>query len=550
MDLLESLRHYGEQPDHNRAVGLAGNVRPETSAPPEGAVPTGAFPEGDAVHDSPAASAHEGVVRSRPVPSPAAVDDALTVLARGVRPEHTEAAPDGTDRATDSPARPSSDLPQYEWPHTFEFITGAAGSGKTWLTRARVANSPPGTCVLMASTGIAAVNLGDAVTINSQLGYFDTADLQQKYTHGMIQQRLRRLRASGIRRLILDEVSMLDADQLTCLVRAVLELNSEAEVLMDSSKVIGLTLVGDFLQLSPVKGKYAFTSPEWHHFTEGTERLTEIRRQGDLPFIEALHGARGGQETVDILCDYFAPRIERFQDTNFAGTTIVAKNQQVDRLNQLRHDQLPGTAESFASNRWSIARGEWKHLPVSLDLKPGALVMVLSNQYAPGERRIECANGDNGTFMGKNASGDAVVLLDRTPDHPVAVKWVTRDNKQPRKEGPRYVCSRKDCATEMPDGKTKLCPNCGASVKKDLYEIIGEITYMPLRLAYASTVHKTQGLTLDKVQIAIADPFFTAYGMLYVALSRARTPEGLRLVGTVELLRSRCRMDPEVQAWR
>jgi ATP-dependent DNA helicase PIF1 len=79
--------------------------------------------------------------------------------------------------------------------------------------------------------------------------------------------------------------------------------------------------------------------------------------------------------------------------------------------------------------------------------------------------------------------------------------------------------------------------------------VIGELTYMPLRLAYASTVHKTQGLTLDALQVSISDPFFTAPSMLYVALSRARDIKKLRVVGQLPMLRNRCRTDPAIKEW-
>jgi hypothetical protein len=453
---------------------------------------------------------------------------------------------------------PDLDAPEYIWEHPFHFVTGAAGSGKTYLTRQRVAQSAPGSTVLMASTGIAAVNLGDAVTINSQLGYFDTSSMVQNFTHGMLQQKLRRLRQAGVRRLILDEISMVEAEQLTCLVRAINELNSEATASKAGAnyfgdpdadnKQLGLTLVGDFLQLPPVQGDYAFLSPEWHHFTPGIERLTEIRRQGNADFIEALRACRA--EQPDLVCAYFADKIQRFQDSNFQGTTIVAKNAQVDRLNQLRHDHLPGKPEEFETQRWGKERGEWKNIPPKLLLKPTAQVMILSNRYDgdAGMRELVYANGDNAVFLGKNEAGDAMVQMIRT-GATVPVKWITRDNKQPRAE-PRYVCSNQQCGHEARDGKVKRCEYCGASIKKDLFEVIGEITYMPLRLAYASTVHKTQGLTLDQVQITISDPFFTSPSMLYVALSRARGPEGLRLVGNLDMLRARCKMDPRVRAWR
>lgn len=76
--------------------------------------------------------------------------------------------------------------------------------------------------------------------------------------------------------------------------------------------------------------------------------------------------------------------------------------------------------------------------------------------------------------------------------------------------------------------------------------IIGTIRYFPLRLAYASTIHKSQGLSLDRVQIDTRDKFFSAPSMAYVAISRARTPEGLTLVGTPESIASKMIMSKEV----
>jgi ATP-dependent exoDNAse (exonuclease V) alpha subunit len=79
--------------------------------------------------------------------------------------------------------------------------------------------------------------------------------------------------------------------------------------------------------------------------------------------------------------------------------------------------------------------------------------------------------------------------------------------------------------------------------------VIGEIYYYPLRLAYASTVHKSQGLTLDRVQIDFINQFFGQPSMAYVALSRVRTAEGLRLVGTPKLLEERCNVARKVLRW-
>jgi ATP-dependent DNA helicase PIF1 len=398
----------------------------------------------------------------------------------------------------------------------------------------------------MASTGIAAVNLGDAVTINSQLGYFDTADMEASFVNGYLQQRLRRLRQAGVERLVLDEVSMMEARQLTALVRAIDDVNKEASVLMGHDHLVALTVVGDFLQLPPVQGDFAFRSEEWPRFH--VETLTEIRRQGDPDFIRALRAARS--EDIDGVLSYFGNRLHPIQDADYEGTTVLAKNAMVDRLNQLRHDRLPGTPEQFMSQRWGKERGEWKNIPLQLLLKANAQVMVLANRYEDtgGGRELVYANGDNATFLGKTQSGDAEVLLTRTGGTAV-IKWISRENKQALKD-PRYVCSNKDCNHPAEDGRQRSCELCGAAVKKVMYEVVGELTYMPLRLAYATTIHKSQGLTLDRVQVVIGDPFFKHPGMLYVALSRARTPEGLRVVGTREQLRARCRMDPAVKEWR
>jgi hypothetical protein len=81
------------------------------------------------------------------------------------------------------------------------------------------------------------------------------------------------------------------------------------------------------------------------------------------------------------------------------------------------------------------------------------------------------------------------------------------------------------------------------------WEIAGWISYMPLRVAYASTIHKSQGLSLDRVQVNIRDAFFKTGGMLYVGLSRARTAEGLRLVGSAAAFVERCATDPRVKEY-
>ena len=431
----------------------------------------------------------------------------------------------------------------------FSALLGAAGSGKTFLTKAWAEEE--GGLLLAATTGIAAINLGGE-TINSILGFFDTQSLQEKYINGQLTAQLGRLWKAGVRRLVVDEVSMLAGDQLTFLVKAIEEVNGRGYVLgkwaddrwggEDGTPppAMGLTLVGDFLQLAPVKATYAFESPEWSRFTDTTVTLTEIRRQADPGFIQMLRAARAGRGHE--VADYFGTRsaIHAETDDRFEGPTLLAKNDSVDRYNDLRMAQLPGDAVSFPSSRWGKLRSEWgqlekpKHtwgIPEVLELKIGALVMVLANFREPDTRALRYVNGDLGTLIDAE-DGSAWVRLQRTKET-VEVEPVTRTVKVPC-DSVRRAELRTAGLGDRIDGK---------------WEIVGAITYLPLRVAYASTVHKSQGLSLDRVQINIRDHFFKSPGMLYVALSRARTMAGLRLVGSPGAIVERCATDPRLRAW-
>ena len=465
-------------------------------------------------------------------PPRAALADELQAAREAARPVVTEAA----DPIRDALRQP------------FSALLGAAGSGKTFLTKAW-AEEEKG-LLLCATTGIAAINLGGE-TINAVLGYFDTASLQEKYINGSLTAQLGRLWKVGVRRLVLDEVSMLAGDQLTFLVKAIEEVNGRGYVLgkwRDDDEApppaMGLTLVGDFCQLSPVKAPYAFESPEWDRFTDSTVTLTEIRRQSDPEFIEMLRAARAGRG--EQVAAYFGDRgaIAQETDDHFNGPTIVAKNESVDRYNGLRMASLKGHDVTFPSTRWGKLRSEWGQLekprsgwgiPEVLPLKIGALVMILANRReggaGGGSKRLLYVNGDLGTVIDAE-DGCAWVRLQRVPET-VQVVPVTRQVKVPI-DGARRAELRKEGRQDRIEGK---------------WEIVGEITYLPLRVAYASTVHKSQGLSLDKVQVNIRDHFFGSPGMLYVALSRARTAQGLRLVGSPGAIVERCTTDPRLKEW-
>jgi len=202
-------------------------------------------------------------------------------------------------------------------------------------------------------------------------------------------------------------------------------------------------------------------------------------------------------------------------------------------------DNRTGKEVTFVSTRWGKLRSEWGQLekpehtwgiPKELKLKIGALVMILANERNE-ERRLIYVNGDLGTIVDAEESS-AWVELQRTGEV-VRVVPVTRQVKIPCDSARRKELREKGEGDKI-DGK---------------WEIVGAITYLPLRVAYASTTHKSQGLSLDRVQINVRDPFFKSPGMMYVALSRARTAAGLRLVGSPKAIIERCTVDPRTRCW-
>lgn len=429
-------------------------------------------------------------------------------------------------------------------PPPCEFVCGVAGSGKTFAQVKAVAEDPS-YGILSATTGIASVNLG-AITVHSLLKYSDTRVLRDHFLTGALQRTIHPL-AKQFRRLIIDEVSMADAEQLDLWYRGVEEANRYVDV----ASPMGITLVGDFAQLPPVKARWAFDASCWGQFAENTTRLTKVWRQDGGLFLDALNLVRRGEGAAGAeLLATAGARFESQLDTEFDGTTILPRNDQVGRFNAMALDRQPGQKFKVTSRRWGQQRSEWGQssrtkewgIPPEVGLKVGAYVMLLAN--APD---FAWVNGDCGWIVGAGYDDDEEIIsikLVRTGQEIVLsplVRGVEHSDKP--HDWPEH-------ATRVPasedDGGWIPRPHYRTRVKR---YVTGQIEYFPLRLAYSSTVHKSQSLTLDRVQVDIRNAFFGQPGMAYTALSRCRTLEGLRIVGQREVLAKQVTVDERVRPW-
>ena len=449
-----------------------------------------------------------------------------------------------------------------------EFITGQAGTGKTFEVMRRMAENPSWG-KLCATTGIAAINLGGlAVTINSLLHYYDVDSLREAVLMGRLDKSLRGVAIeSGA--LVLDEVSMMGGEVLDIIYSAVHRVN-------EMGSQLDLVITGDFAQLPPIDASWAFTAKCWPEFERNTTWLTKVWRQSDPSFLSAINAARKGNGVTAVKYLRAAGvKFHRAIDPNFEGTTIFGANSRVDRYNKSRLDKLK-TPELVASNyRWGKQRSEWRNnIPSKIILKEGALVMILANDSP----RFTYANGDLGTIVTTDPlhvthkAGWAEASINH-PDGPinhfevqlkrnrekVVIYRITRRNETQEEpsnvdgdilEWPSMV------ENMLPTGGQNLIPNPDPEPWNEVYfdsyrkrYVVGAVRYFPLRLAYASTVHKTQGLSLDSVQLDVNELFLKEPAMTYVAISRVKTPEGLRIVGGENVFISRVKAAKEVSRW-
>ncbi len=383
------------------------------------------------------------------------------------------------------------------------FLTGAAGSGKTFLLNQYIKylKSKKIPVAITASTGIAATHI-DGITIHSWCGMGIAKTLSETELKTIINRNYLKDRLIKTKVLIIDEISMLDADRLD-LVDSICRSIKRSVLPFGGIQVI---LCGDFFQLPPVNGRneqneYAFRASSWNKSELRVCYLKEQHRHENKKFTNILNAIRTNKVDKKILSS-LKDRINKPVLGNITPTKLFTKNNDVDSINniellKIKEKEVVYKMDSFCENgKQLLVDSLIKNCtaPEKLILKKGAVVMFVKNKFDESGR-ARYVNGTLGKVIGFND-------IDK---YPIIETY----------DGKEIVAYPREWAIEEGD------------------EIMAKISQIPLRLAWAITVHKSQGMSLDEVVIDLRGAF--DYGMGYVALSRVRSLEGMCLLGLNEM---------------
>ncbi len=372
------------------------------------------------------------------------------------------------------------------------FLTGPAGSGKTFVLNQFIKDARAGgkSVAVTASTGLAATHLGGN-TIHSWAGIGIADELHKKHVNDMSKSRHEQIENADI--LIIDEVSMLHDYRLDMVDEVCRQVRGKLEDPFGGLQVI---LSGDFFQLPPVnrneskQGGFVINSKAWEELDPAVCYLEEQHRQEDDELLEILTALRAN--------DLRRRHAERLLERKVARTPfddpvteLYTTNINVDAVNEAKLNAMDGELHEYemtSTGRKGAVESLKKSClsPEILQLKKGAFVMFVKNSQ---EKKY--VNGTLGTVIG----------FSPITDYPIV------ETKNGRK------IETKPDTWEMRDGEKK----------------IASVSQIPLRLAWAITVHKSQGMTLDSAHVDLSNAFVP--GMGYVALSRVKSLKTLTLGG-------------------
>jgi hypothetical protein len=402
------------------------------------------------------------------------------------------------------------------------FLTGKAGTGKTTFLREIKQHTHKQTAVV-APTGVAAINAGGS-TIHSFFQLPFNPYLPEKKPNNFTgsvsgkNELIGRLRLTSKRRKILQELELLIIDEIS-MVRC--DTLDAIDVILRHFRYrpnepfggVQLLLIGDMFQLSPVaadsewnelsrfyKSPYFFDSRVIMQQPPIYIELDKIYRQKNEDFISVLNGVRNNDlspKGYELLQNRFDPHFVPGPGDNYI--TLSTHNYIADQINARELAAVPGKLEIFKAT----VKGEYpeKHYPLDseLKLKVGAKVMFVKNDLQPDKRYY---NGKIGTII--SIDKESIEVQCPNESSPIIVSQYIWEN----------VKYEVDAATQLLDET-----------------IVGTFQQFPLRLAWAITIHKSQGLTFEKAIIDAGKAF--APGQVYVALSRCTSLEGLVLMSPI-----------------
>lgn len=396
------------------------------------------------------------------------------------------------------------------------FLTGKAGTGKSTFLK-YICNHTRKKYVVLAPTGIAAINAG-GVTLHSffKLPFRpmlpDDPDLS--LSHGRIFEffkypKEKRKIIAEVDLIIIDEISMVRADIIDCVDRILRVYSGNMRLPFGGKQLL---FVGDVFQLEPVvpsdqkeilslfyASPFFFSARVFKDINLVPIELQKVYRQTDPVFINVLDRIRNNaarKQELDTLNGRYFPSFEPQNEDMYI--TLATRRDQVDFINEKKLAELPG--EEYVSVGKIEGDFPESSLPTQLNLsiKEQAQVIFIDNDY---ERRW--VNGTIGMVSGIDENGNVYVLLESGVEHLVEpTSW--RNYKYKYNEKERWIEE----------------------------EIVGTFEQLPIRLAWAITVHKSQGLTFSRVVVDLTGGVF-AGGQTYVALSRCTSLEGLVLKSTI-----------------
>ena len=399
------------------------------------------------------------------------------------------------------------DFVQYTGNHVF--LTGKAGTGKTTFLHNLKGNTAK-RMIITASTGVAAINAG-GVTLHSffQLPFGPFIPGSEAYEKN--RQRLFRFSKEKIKiiksldLLVIDEVSMVRADLLDS-VDVVLRRHRGNDQPFGG---VQLLLIGDLHQLSPVAKQDEWQLLQQHyasvyffssHALGRTELLTielkHIYRQSDARFIQLLNRVRDNRLDAEAIIELNQRHIENYApEEDQCYINLTTHNSKADTINKSRLEMLAGKEYRFIAEISGDFPEYTYPAPGNLVLKAEAQVMFLRNDTSAEKRYY---NGKIGKI--KILSSEQIRIICPGESEVIVVEPVEWENI-------KYTVNEEN--------------------KEIQAEIIGKFMQFPLKLAWAITIHKSQGLTFDKAVIDAKSAF--AHGQVYVALSRCKTFEGMVL---------------------